>query len=107
MDRCGPEPARHLQALGDRVDREHLRRARGPGGLDGTQPDGAETEHRGGVAGAQPGVGERVIAGAEHVAREQRDIVGHAVGHTPSVRFARGTSTRSAWAPCRSPSFEP
>ena len=47
------------------------------------RPTGPEAEHGRGVAGPQPGLVDRVPAGAHHVAGEQRDVVGHALGHAP------------------------
>ena len=50
--------------------------------LDRAQPDRAEAEDGDGRARLDPGLGDRVPAGAHHVAGEQRDVVGHPLRHT-------------------------
>ena len=81
MDRRGAERARHRQALLDRVDREDLDGAAGQRRLHGAEADRAEAEDGDRVAGPHPGVGDRVVAGAHHVAGEERHLVGHPLGH--------------------------
>ena len=83
MQRVRAEGLRHGQALGHAVDREHVRGADRARGLNGAQPDRAETQHRGDVAGAQAALHDRVEAGSHHVAGEQRDVVAHALGDAP------------------------
>ena len=50
------EGLRHRQALGHRVDRDHVRRAGRPRGLHRAQPHRPEAEHRRDVPGAQAAV---------------------------------------------------
>ena len=59
--------------------RDHLRGAARARRLHGAQPDGPEPQHDGGVAGLEAGRDDRVIAGAHHVAGEQRRVVRHPV----------------------------
>jgi hypothetical protein len=89
MDRVRPERLRDRQTILDRVDRHDVRRARGKRGLHGAEPYRPEAENRDQVAGAHAGRGNRVVAGAHHVAREQRDLVGHALRHPPECQVRR------------------
>ncbi len=93
MQRLGSEGLGHAEALGDGVDREHVRRAASLGGLHGAQPHRAEPEHRDDVARAHAAVLDRVKTGAHHVAREQRHVVAEALGdaaqHEVRVRHER------------------
>ena len=57
--------------------------------------------------GSRSGLGDRVVAGAHHVAGEQGDVVGEPSGTRRRVRFAFGTSSCSACAPCSEPSVAP
>jgi hypothetical protein len=52
-----------------------------PCALHGAQPDRAEPEHCDDVAGRDPRADGRVVTGRHHVACEQRDVVGQAIGH--------------------------
>ena len=81
MQRRRAEARGHLQPFRDRVDREDLDGAAGERGLHRAEPDRAEAEHGDRVAGAHPGVGDRVVAGAHHVAGEEGDLVRHPLRH--------------------------
>ena len=69
------EAARHVEPRLDGVDGDDVGGARGARGLDGAQPDGPEAEHGDAVARAHRH--GRVVAGAHHVAGEERDVAGH------------------------------
>ena len=79
----GAEALGHRQPLLDRVDREDPGRPRRQGRLNRAEPDRAEAEHGDGVAGPRAGVGDRVVAGAHHVAGEERHLVGHPLRDPP------------------------
>ena len=83
VHRNGAEGLGHRQALRDRVHGEDARRAGRLRDLHRAEADGPQAEHRGAVADHQPGMAHRVVAGAHHVAGEERDVVGHALGHAP------------------------
>ena len=51
--------------------------------LHGAEADRAQPEHGDRVAGAHPRVDDRVVAGAHHVAGEERHLVGHPLRHPP------------------------
>jgi len=70
-----PKASRDIQPLWYRIDRQHGPRTGGYRRLDGTQADRAQAEHGDAVARLDPAFGHRVIAGAHHIAGEQRDIV--------------------------------
>ncbi len=77
----GTERGSDGQALGDAVDGEHARRADGACRLHGAQADRAEAEHGDDIAGLQAARHDGVEAGAHDIAREQRRVIGHALGH--------------------------
>ena len=52
-------------------------------GLHSAEPHRTEPEHGGRVARADVRLVDGVPAGAHHVAREQGDVVGHPLGHSP------------------------
>ena len=83
VNRLGAERARQLEPLLDGVDRDHARGACRLGGLDGAEADRAEPDHGGAVARADARLIDGVPAGAHHVAREQRDVVAHALRDAP------------------------
>src|SRR5262249_8219292 len=64
-----------------RIDRDHVRRARRPRRLERAQAHGPQAEHGDHLAGAQPALEHRVVAGAHHVPGEQRDLIAHPLGH--------------------------
>ena len=99
VQRLGAEGLGHAQALGDGVDREHVRRAARLGRLHGAEAHGTEPQHGDDVAGTHAAVGDRVEAGAHHVAREQRHVVAEPVGnaaqHEVGVRHQRHVRLRA------------
>ncbi len=60
---------------------DHVRGAHCEGGLHSAQPDRPEAKHGCRIAGLQAAFGGGVVAGAHHVAGEQRDVIAHALGH--------------------------
>jgi hypothetical protein len=81
VDRLGAERARHLQPLVDGVDRDHALSTRCERRLNGAEPDRAQPEDGDAVPGADARLGDRVIAGPHHIAREQGDLVGQPIGN--------------------------
>ena len=84
------ELARQLQPLADRVDGEDMGRTAGDRRLHRAEADRPEAEHRDGVAGAHPGVGDRVVAGPHHVAGEERRLRGHPLRHLAQDEVGEG-----------------
>ena len=84
------ELARQLQPLGDRVDGEDMGRTAGHRRLHRAEADRAEAEHRDRVAGAHPGVGDRVVAGPHHVAGEERRLRRHPLRHLAQDEVGEG-----------------
>ncbi len=83
VDRLGSETLGDGEARRNGVNGDYMRSTHRAGRVDSTQPDRTEAEHRHDVAGPQATFGRRVIAGAHHVAREQRDLIAHA-GRDPA-----------------------
>ena len=79
VHRDRPKRSRQLEPLWHGVDRKHRRRSGRDRHLCRAQPDRPEPEHRQAVAGLDLALRHRVIAGAHHVAGEQRDVVADAI----------------------------
>ena len=77
----GAERAGQLEPLRDRVDRDHAAPAPSASAACTAQrPTGPRPRTATVAPGSTPALDHRVVAGAHHVAGEQRDVVGHPLG---------------------------
>ena len=96
----GAAGARHVEALGDAVDRDHLLRAEQHGAADRHLPDGPGAPDRDRVGRLDVALDRGLPAGREDVAEKQHLLVGKAAfGTLMWVLSANGTRTYSAWPP--------
>ena len=81
MYRRRAKRSRQVEPLLDAVDRDDGARSGRPRHLHRAQPDRTEAQHGDVVAGFDVGLQDGVVAGAHHVAREQRHLVRDPLGH--------------------------